>query len=269
MTDAGPEVDLQTDRAHSARIYDYILGGKDNYAVDRAAAEATMAANPATAIGMRASRSFMHRVARHLAAEHGVRQFLDICTGIPTSPNLHEVVQAVAPETRVVYVDNDPIVLAHARALLRSAPEGRTAYINADMRDAASILDAPQLKDALDLEEPTALTLIGVLHCISDEEARTLRDQVMGRLSAGSFLAAAVLTGDFDPVGMAAAQEAYRRHGAVMNLRTRAEAEDYFTGLDMVEPGLVQIQKWHADDPDVGTIADTDVAAWGGIGRKP
>src|SRR3954447_20213224 len=155
-------VDLNTSVPHSARIYDFLLGGKDNFEADRAAAATIVEASPSLPISMRANRQYMARVAHYLAADRGIRQFLDIGTGLPTSPNLHEVVQGVAPESRVVYVDNDPIVLVHARALLTSSPEGRTAYLDADLRHPDAILAAPQLTETLDLGEPVAVSLIAV-----------------------------------------------------------------------------------------------------------
>jgi S-adenosyl methyltransferase len=158
------EIDLQTDRAHSARIYDYILGGKDNYPADRAAADEMLQVNPSTRTGMLANRAFLRRVVHALAAECGIRQFLDLGTGIPTSPNVHEVAQAVDPECRVVYVDNDPIVLAHARALLVGGPQGRTVYVEADMREPATILSDPHVLDVVDPSEPAALVMVGVVH---------------------------------------------------------------------------------------------------------
>jgi hypothetical protein len=200
MDNPPEELDLRLDRAHGARIYDFVLGGKDNFEIDREAARAALRAWPAMGISMRAGRAFMHRVVRFLAAERGIRQFLDIGTGIPTKPNMHEIVQAVAPEARIVYVDNDPIVLAHARALMTSTPQGRTAYIQADMRDPDAILDAPQLRETLDLDQPTALTLIAMLHFIEDDdEALRVTRRVVDVLPPGSFFAASIATDDFAP----------------------------------------------------------------------
>lgn len=267
MTGDGPP-ELRTDRAHGARIYDYMLGGKDNYALDREAADAAMVANPSTQSGMRANRAFLHRAARYLAAEQGVRQFLDIGTGIPTSPNLHEVVQEVDPTCRVAYVDNDPIVLAHARALLRSAPEGATAYIDGDMRRLSTILEAPQLRATLDLTRPVALMLIGVIHFVDDASAYELVERLTDVLPPGSFLAMSVLTGDFDPEQMAGVARAYRARGESMYLRTRADAERFFAGLELVEPGIVQIERWRPSVVRVGKVGAGSAAMWGGVGRQ-
>jgi hypothetical protein len=264
------EVDLGTDRAHGARIYDYILGGKDHYAPDRAAGDATLQVWPALRIHMQANRSFMHRVARYLAAEKGIRQFLDIGTGIPTSPNFHEVVQAVAPDSRVVYVDNDPIVLVHARALMNSTPEGRTAYIQADMREPETILSAPELLDTLDLSRPIGLTLIAMVHFIEDDdEAYRVVKRIVDVLPSGSYFAAAVATDDFAPEPLARVQEVYHSHGETLKWRTRAQTEKFFEGLELEEPGVVQIHKWHPDPADVGRIDDADIAMYGAIARKP
>ncbi|WP_232668212.1 SAM-dependent methyltransferase [Pseudonocardia sp. TRM90224] len=264
------ERDLHTDRAHGARIYDYILGGKDNYAMDRAVAEASLEVWPALRVHMRANRTFMHRVGRYLAAECGIRQFLDIGTGIPTQPNLHEVVQAIEPASRVVYADNDPIVLAHARALMRSTPEGATTYINADMRDPSGILGAPELAETLDLSEPVALLVIAMVHFIEDDdEALRVVREVVDALPSGSYFAASIATGDFAPEPLARVQAQYRAHGETLTFRTKAQAERFFDGLELVEPGVVQIHKWHPDPNELRTIDDADIALYGGIARKP
>jgi len=261
-------MDLAIDRAHGARIYDYILGGKDNYAVDRAAGDASMRLWPALRVHMWENRSFMHRVARHLA-ELGVRQFLDIGTGIPTSPNLHEVVQSVAPDARVVYVDRDTTVLAHARARMASSPEGRTAYVCADMRDPDAVLGAPQLRATLDLEEPVALTLIAVLHYVpEDDVAHEVVRRLVDALAPGSYLAASIATDDFDPLPLAEVQRVYEAYGEKVRCRSRAQAERYFTGLDLLDPGLVQIHKWRPE-PGAAPIPDADIAMYGAVARKP
>jgi hypothetical protein len=270
---AGRPVDtdpLGMDRAHGARIYDYILGGKDNYALDRAAGDATLKVWPALRIHMQANRSFMHRVARYLAADKGIRQFLDIGTGIPTSPNFHEVVQAVAPESRVVYVDNDPIVLVHARALMDSTPEGKTTYIQADMREPEKIVSAPELLDTLDLSRPIGLTLIAMVHFLDDdEEAYRVVKRIVDVLPSGSYFAAAIATDDFDPEALAEVQEVYHSHGETLRLRTRDQAVKFFEGLELEEPGVVQIHKWHPDPTDIGRLNDADIAMYGAIARKP
>jgi hypothetical protein len=258
------------DRAHGARIYDYILGGKDHFALDRAAGDATLQVWPSLRIHMRANRSFMHRVARYLAAEKGIRQFLDIGTGIPTSPNFHEVVQAVAPESRVVYVDNDPIVLVHAQALMDSTREGKTTYIQADMREPEKIISAPALLDTLDLSRPIGLTLIAMMHFIEDdEEAYRVVRQIVDVLPSGSYFAAAIATDDFAPDVLAEVQEVYHSHGETLQWRSRAQAERFFDALELEDPGVVQIHKWHPEPTDVGHINDADIAMYGAVARKP
>nr|WTA00024.1 SAM-dependent methyltransferase [Streptomyces sp. NBC_00857] len=259
---------FNTGEAHSARVYDYVLGGKDNYPVDQEAGETMIQEWPALRVHMRANREFMHRAADYLVREEGIKQFLDIGTGLPTSPNMHEVVQKVAPDARVVYVDNDPIVLAHARALLTSAPEGRTAYVDADMRDPAAILDSPQFQDLLDVREPVGLMIIGILHFIlENDDDHGLVQRLLEPLPAGSFLAMTIGTADFAPeeVGRVAAE--YARRGMPMQLRTHAEAGTFFDGLDLVEPGLTQVHHWR---PDAGQedIDDRDIAMYGAVARK-
>ncbi|MFV2084575.1 SAM-dependent methyltransferase [Micromonospora sp. LOL_021] len=263
------EVDLRTDRAHGARIYDYILGGKDNFAADREAGENSLRIWPALRAHMRANRHFMHRVARFLAAEHGIRQFLDIGTGLPTSPNLHEVVQSVDPTARVVYTDNDPLVLTHARALMIGTTQGRTAYVAADMRDPQAIISAPEFLRTLDLNQPVGLLLIAVVHFIEDdEEARQVVRRVLDVLPAGSFLAMSIATDEFDPIPLAEVQQEYNRLGETLVFRRHAAALAFFDGLELVEPGLVQVHKWRPDGPQDPGITDKDIAMYGAVARK-
>jgi hypothetical protein len=270
MGEPGEELDLHLDRAHGARIYDYVLGGKDNYALDREAADAAMQAWPGLRTSMRSNRAFMRRVGRFLTGECGIRQFLDIGTGIPTSPNLHEVVQGIAPDARIVYTDNDPIVLAHARALMTSTPEGRTAYVHADLRDPGAILASPQLLATLDLDQPVALLAIAVLHFIEDDdEALRVVRQLVDALPSGSYLAVSTGTADFDPEPLAGLVQAYQANGEVMQLRTHAQVEQFFDGLELLEPGVVQVHKWRPDDLARGLVEkDTDVAMYCGVARK-
>src|SRR3569833_469176 len=263
-------MDLRTDLAHGARIYDYILGGKDNYAADRAAGVVLLQVWPALRIHMQANRSFMHRVARHMAAVKDIRQFLDIGTGIPTPPNFHDVVQEIAPESRVVYVDNDPIVLVHARALMDSTPQGRTVYIQADMREPEKIFSAPELINTFDLSQPIGLTLIAMVHFIEDdEEAYRVVRRIVDILPSGSYFAAAIATDDFTPEVLAEVQKIYHAHGESLRFRSLAQAERFFDGLELEDPGVVQIHKWHPDPADAGRINDADIAMYGAIARKP
>ncbi len=270
----GPPVDLQTDRPHPARVYDYLLGGKDNFAADRAAAHEGMKANPNSLIPPRENRAFLRRAVRYLARDAGIGQFLDIGTGIPTSPNVHEIAQEANPRARIAYVDNDPIVLAHARALLTSGPDGKTAYIDADLRDVEKILSSPDVNDALDLSQPVALMLIAVLHFIADEDdPHGVVARLMAALPSGSYLALSHLTGDFDPAAWEGVAAVYRRSGVIMRVRTLPDIEQFFAGLDLVEPGVVSLPRWRPDPADAGppaeTPTDAQVSVYGGVARKP
>jgi S-adenosyl methyltransferase len=272
--DAGePQVDLQLDRPHPARVYDYLLGGKDNFAADRAAAQAGLAANPNSRIPPRENRAFLRRVVRYLARDAGISQFLDIGTGIPTSPNVHEIAQDADPEARVVYVDNDPIVLAHARALLTSGPVGKTAYIDADVRNVGRILHSAELRQTLDMNRPVGLLLLAVLHFIADEDDPwDLAARLLAELPAGSYLALSHLTGDFDPAAWEGVAAVYRRSGVTMQVRPLAAVERFFTGLDLLDPGVVSLPRWRPDPNDLGQQGqptDAAVSVYGGLGRKP
>lgn len=272
--DAGePQVDLQLDRPHPARVYDYLLGGKDNFAADRAAAQAGLEANPNSRIPPRENRAFLRRVVRYLARDAGISQFLDIGTGIPTSPNVHEIAQDAVPAARVVYVDNDPIVLAHARALLTSGPVGKTAYIDADVRNIDRILSSPDLRQTLDMSQPVGLLLIAVMHFIADEDDPwDLAARLLAELPAGSYLALSHLTGDFDPAAWEGVAAVYRRSGVTMQVRPLAAVERFFTGLDLLDPGVVSLPRWRPDSNDLGQPgqpSDAAVSVYGGLGRKP
>jgi hypothetical protein len=264
---ADPGKPIDTGTAHPARVHNCWLGGKDNFAADREAAQAAIDANPGIVASARAGRAFLARTVRYLVAEAGVRQFLDIGTGLPSASNTHEVAQAVAPESRVVYVDNDPIVLTHARALLSSTPEGATAYLDADLREPDLILKSAAR--TLDLNQPVALLLLMILHLIPDGECPgKIVERLLSALPAGSYLVLAHPASDVQP---AATAEMTRRlnermGGTVGTLRTRGEVAGYFDGLELVEPGLVQPQQWR---PDPTADAPTEVAAWCGVARKP
>jgi hypothetical protein len=264
-------VDLQTDQPHPARVYDYLLGGKDNFAADRAAAEAGLRANPNSRIPPRENRAFLGRAVRYLAGEAGISQFLDIGTGIPTSPNVHEVAQAAEPQARIVYVDNDPIVLTQARALLTTGPQGRTAYIDADLRDIDAILGSPDLQRTLDLSQPVGLLLLAVMHFIPDEDDPwALAARLLAALPSGSYLALSHLTGDFDPAAWAGVVAVYRRSGVTMQVRPKPDVERFFGGLDLIDPGVVSLPQWRPDPSDVGRPpSDAAVSVYGGVARKP
>ena len=257
---------IDTSVAHPARVYDYWLGGKDNFAADRAAAEQVIAVRPTIRRDIRENRAFLRRAVAYLA-EAGLRQFLDIGTGIPTSPNVHEVVQRIAPDARVVYVDNDPIVLTHARALLASTPEGATAYIDADLRDPDKVMR--EAAATLDLSLPTAVMLVGVLHLISDEEdPYGIAARLMAAVPAGSYL---VLTHPASDVNAEMAAEGARRYNqSVATPQTRrsfAEVSRFFDGLELADPGIVQFHRWH---PDAGLdTGQYEVSGWAAVARKP
>lgn len=239
-----PAPDLHLDRPHSARMYDYYLGGKDNYLADRQAAGQVVGVWPGILVACRSNRLFMHR-STHFLAERGVRQYLDIGTGIPTSPNLHEVAQSIVPDARVVYTDNDPIVLTHAQALMAGRPEGRTAYIDADVTDPESILGSPELTRTLDLSEPVALSLNALLHFVPDDRnPRSIVERLLSALAPGSYLCLSHVTPDFDSEATSRAVEIYRSGGIAAQVRSLPEILEFFDGLHMLEPGVVPAHRW-------------------------
>jgi hypothetical protein len=257
--------EIDTSVAHIARVYDYWLGGKDNFAPDRAAAEAAMREDPNVVEGVRGNRAFLARAVRYLVAQAGIRQFLDIGTGIPAADNTHEVAQDAAPETRVVYVDNDPIVLAHARALLTSGAEGATAYLDQDLRNVADIVRAAGA--TLDFSQPVAVMLIGILHCIPDEDDPAgIVGRLMASVPAGSYLAISHPANDInDPGVRRLASRLNELMPMKLRFRSRDEVAVLFDGLELVEPGLVRVPEWRPDrDADVTNPA----ALWGGVARK-
>jgi hypothetical protein len=252
--------------ANQARIYDYLLGGKDNYAADRAAVDAVLKVAPEMGFTARANRAFLGRVVRYLAAEAGIRQFLDIGTGIPTAGNTHQVAQAVAPESRVVYVDYDPVVLAHARALLTSSKTGATQYIDADLRDTGAILG--QAGQLLDFSQPVAVTLLMLLHVIPDsEDPHAIVAKLMDALPSGSYLAVSHLGAEL------LGQEAREGFQDIVNRmaqqqyigRDREQMLRFFAGMDLVEPGLVRVEEWRPE-PDAGETGRSTL--WCALGRK-
>jgi O-methyltransferase involved in polyketide biosynthesis len=261
--------DINTNVAHSARVYDYWLGGKDNFAADRELAELMLQAIPTLREMAMANRAFMRRAIRYLVEEAGVRQILDLGTGIPTSPNVHEIAQAAAPETKVVYVDNDPIVLAHARALLTSQGAGETAFIMADLRQPKSILDHPTLTETLDLTQPVAVVLVGVLMYFRDSDSPNPFEMVATLLEpmpSGSYLALTHPTPDFSPEDTAKAAAAAEAAGITLVPRTKADVERFFTGLELVDPGVTPMLAWRPEKPPVNPRA---AYYWAGVARKP
>jgi O-methyltransferase involved in polyketide biosynthesis len=253
---------------HSARIWNYWLGGKDNYPVDRAAGDQYREVFPEIVDVARASRQFLTRAVSYLAAEAQIRQFLDIGTGLPTADNTHEVAQRIAPDARIVYVDNDPLVLTHARALLTSTPQGVTAYIDADLRDPDKILAAAA--QTLDFTQPIALMLMGILGHIGDNDtARSILKQLLDPLPPGSYLALNDGTNVISQA-FAQAQERYNESGALpYHLRSPEHIASFFDGLELVEPGLVSVPRWRPDPAAAGGDLPAAVDAFGGVGRKP
>ncbi|MGW5384564.1 SAM-dependent methyltransferase [Nocardia sp. NPDC003963] len=246
MAEHKGSVDLRQDRAHSARIYDYFLGGKDNYPADREAAAKIEQAIPSVRGVARDNRAFMVRAVRHLS-ELGVRQFLDIGTGIPTEPNLHQVAQETAADARVVYVDNDPIVLAHARALLVGTPEGVTQYVQSDLTAPERILSASAVRETLDFGEPVALSLIALCHFVPGDRIYEIVDTLLAALPSGSYLVMTHLTTDFDPAMVEGTVQAYRASGIEMEARDHAAVSHFFRDMELLEPGIVAIENWYPD----------------------
>ncbi|WP_399945984.1 SAM-dependent methyltransferase [Streptomyces sp. BBFR25] len=251
---------LQTDRPHSARVWNYLLGGKDNYPVDSEAGEVILTTFPEFAAAARLQRRFLARAVRFLAGEVGIRQFLDIGTGLPTADNTHELAQRIAPESRIVYVDNDPLVLTHAQALLTSSPEGTCAYVDADVRDPERIL--AEAAKTLDLSRPVALTTLGIMGQISDaERPAELLSTLLAALPSGSYLALSDGTNGNEALNRAV--EVYNGQSAnTYHLRSPQEIAAFFTGLDLVEPGVVSTASWRPD-PDRPEEPTADVSVCG------
>lgn len=269
MSDRDPQAEaaedirarIDTTTPHSARFWNYFVGGKDNYDKDRELGDHIKGIHPGLVDVARLSRTFLGRAVRHLVTEQGVRQFLDIGTGLPTADNTHEVAQRAAPESRIVYVDNDPLVLAHARALLTSTPEGETAYIDADLYDPEAILRSASA--TLDLSRPVALMILNTLGHVGDyAQARDLVSRLMAGLPSGSYLVISDSTATSD--GMIAASNAYNRSGATpYHVRSVEDIASFFDGLELVEPGVSQVTRWRPDSEDA-----TPVDAYGAVARK-
>ncbi|WP_016907409.1 SAM-dependent methyltransferase [Streptomyces xiaopingdaonensis] len=271
--------ELGQDRAHSARMYDYYLGGKTNYRADREAAAGVLKVYPGALVAARENRGFMHRATRYAAEELGIRQFLDIGTGIPTEPNLYQVAHRSQPDARVVYTDNDPIVLAYDRALLTAGPPAAISYIDADVRAPETILE--RAAETLDFDQPVALSLVALLHFIPrGDDPHGLVARLVERLATGSLLVLSHATTDFDlpdsTQTVAAAARAYEEKGLMLGRVTREEMGAFFEGLELVAPGLVPTSEWR---PDLdlaeglqrlpGMISPDEVGVWAGVGRKP
>jgi SAM-dependent methyltransferase len=256
---------IDTSTAHPARVYDYWLGGKDNFAADREAGELALKAYPELAQAVRSNRAFLARAVRFLGSEMGIRQFLDIGTGIPTSNNTHEVAQATAADSRIVYVDNDPIVLLHAQALLKSNPAGACQYVHADLRDTEKILAAA--RGTLDLSQPVALMMLAILQFIpDDEDPYGLVGRIIDVLPSGSYLVISHPTDDFNPNRGESIQRYNERVADTATLRGKEETARFFAGLDLVEPGIVAVSAWR---PDGELDAARPSSMWCGVARKP
>ena len=266
---ASPRLAIDTTVPNSARIWNYWLGGKDNYAVDRAAGDQFLATYPGIAEAARASRAFQSRAVRYLAEEAGIRQFLDIGTGLPAADSIHQVAQSVAPESRVVYVDNDPIVLTHATALLKSTAEGTTAYIDADLREPEMIIAAAA--GPLDLGQPVAVMLLGILgHVTDDAEAYSIVRRLLDPLPTGSYLVLADGTSAVSGQDVEDAIDDYNETGAVpYSLRTPAQLARFFDELNLVEPGLISCPRWRPPASSLFGSEPPESDQFCGVGQKP
>ncbi|MBM9507137.1 SAM-dependent methyltransferase [Actinacidiphila acididurans] len=266
MTDQGfPAEEIDTSRPHPARMYDYFLGGRDNYEVDREAAHRVLEVVPDVVDGARANREFLRRAVRYLA-HSGIRQIIDIGTGIPTSPNTHEIAHEVSRDVRVAYIDNDPIVARHADARLLGT--GNTGFFLGDMRDPSSILEHPTIDRLIDVKEPIALLLVSVLHFVpDDEDPAGMIAAYRDALPAGSLLVLSHATADFHQDVAADVLEVYKKATASLTARTHAEVLALFDGFELVEPGLVQVPLWRPDGPAPSEEYLRKVGVYGGIGR--
>jgi hypothetical protein len=256
--------DFDTRVPHNARVYNYLLGGKDNFAADRAAGERFLATYPNVVHSVRANRAFLARAVRFLVVDMGIRQFLDIGTGVPTADNTHEVAQREAPDSRIVYVDNDPIVLSHAQALLKSRPEGACAYIDADLRDPDTILAAA--RDTLDFGQPVAVMLVAILQLIDDaDDPAGIAGRLMAACAPGSFLTISHPASDLDTGLDAATRQFNQSGGERATNRDRAAVARLFGECELVEPGVVRVSEWR---PHSELEAARHAAVWAGVARK-
>lgn len=263
--------DLDTSRPHSARMYDYYLGGKDYFEVDEQAAGSVIDAYPGIIVCARENRAFMHRATRVLAQEHGIRQWLDIGTGIPTEPNLHQVAQSVVSEARVVYADNDPLVLKYAERLMRSTPQGRTTYVEADVNDPESLLTAVEASEVLDFERPVALSLNALMHFVPDaQDPYDIVGRFLDALPTGSALALSHCTPDFDPETWDRVTAIYTNGGTPVQFRARKDVARFFDGLELIDPGVCVGHRWRptANGDEGEQPTDAQVSLWAGVGIK-
>jgi hypothetical protein len=260
---------IDTTTAHPARRYNYWLGGKSHFAADRESGDAVAAAFPTARVSALENRAFMRRAVTFLTREVGIRQFLDIGTGIPAPNNTHEVAQAIAPESRVVYVDNDPIVLSHARALLNSSPEGATTYIEADLRDYQTILKHSDLIGMLDLSRPVALMLVAILHFLDDaDDPQAIVAGLVGALPAGSYLVISHGTADYCSPELKAKILGVMKHGLLVP-RSRADFTQFFDGLELVPPGIVSVADWRAENEPGPRLTPAEASLYCAVARVP
>jgi S-adenosyl methyltransferase len=263
---ARSQVDLRPGQAHSARMYDYLLGGKDNYLADSEAAEKALAVFPALRTAARENRRFLGRAVRYLIEEAGIRQFLDIGSGLPSAENVHQVAERHDPSARVVYVDNDPIVLAHGQALL--AQDARTTVIQADLRHPQAILDHPATRSLIDFDQPVGILMVAILHFVSDEEQPAAILETLRRaVPAGSMFVLSHATAEISPETALGVQTAYRAQGVPLTLRDQSDFERFFSGLDIVEPGIQVVSDWRATVPVERRPSHAEVSWYGGVGR--
>jgi len=256
---------IDTKTPHIARVYDYFLGGTDNFPADREAAARILKGNPGMRDTCREQREFLRRAVRHVTSL-GIRQFIDIGTGLPTAENTHEVAQAIAPETRVAYIDNDPIVMAHARVLMADRHHGRTVFIHADARDPEVLLADPALVDLIDFEEPVAVLLVGLLHFLLDhEQPGAIIKALLDAVPSGSYLVISHGTADFAPDIGKATQAAYQSSSMPCRVRTSDEVMELISGVELVDPGLVLLAEWH---PEGEVPEDRQRITYAAVGRK-
>jgi hypothetical protein len=249
-----------------ARVWNYLVGGLDNFEIDRSAGRQLVAIAPVMEKVAPASRAFLGRVVRYLADEAGVRQFLDIGTGIPTAGNTHEIAQSAEPSCRIVYVDNDPVVLAHARALLRSSPEGVTSYIDADARDPGKII--AEAAGTLDFGQPVGIVMIDILNFVDDDaEVASILSRLVAAAPSGSYLAVMQPADDLDDSLIAAGRRWNAVAATPIRLRPRSVVESWFSGLDLVPPGIVTVPEWRTDESDPSY--DVVIPLYGAVARKP
>jgi hypothetical protein len=271
MLDPEHKSRLNPSLAHPARRYDYWLGGKDNFEADRISGDMVAQAFPYVRTAAIQNRRYLVRAVRHLAGEAGIRQFLDVGTGLPTANNTHQVAQAIAPESRIAYVDNDPLVLTHARALLTSAPQGATAYLDADLRNPQDILSNPELGEILDLTKPVGLLIVAVLHFIRDEDDPYEHVAALVKaMPSGSYLAMSHVTSDFmTPEQVEGVTAADRQTKVPFRFRSRAEFARFFGGLELLPPGIVPTVDWRPDPDDEPRPTAMEAAAYGAVARIP